>query len=452
MRGAMAPAIRRIALFTLLLVAPGCTGGNIVERQVTSARHGHVLTNAAVWSADGRWIAYDVRSDVAGSVFDGDRVERINVETGAIEVLYTAKNGAKCGVVTCHPREDKVVFILGPENPTPDYTYAPSRRQGVIVDCARPGVVTNLDARDLLPPFTPGALRGGTHVHVFSPDARWVSFTYDDDLVAPGQRNLGVSRLGMPVRVTKHHARNHDGSAFSLLLTRTTANPRPGSDEIRRAFEDAWVVDQSTQQGGGAPARPIGIAFQGEVLTADGQPISEVFIVNLPSDPTQPGDRPLQGTPDQLPAPPAGCAQRRLTFTADRKYPGLAGPRHWPRSSPRDGRIAFLMKDDAGVVQLFTVSLTGGQPVQLTRNPWPIASAFTWSPDGRLIAHAMDASVCVTDAQTGQTRRITPRDEARPPRPEACVFSPDGSKIAYVKTIDGFNQIFVARVDGKEPK
>jgi hypothetical protein len=35
----------------------------------------------------------------------------------------------------------------------------------------------NLDARDLLPPFTPGALRGGTHVHQFSPDGMIVSST-----------------------------------------------------------------------------------------------------------------------------------------------------------------------------------------------------------------------------------------------------------------------------------
>jgi hypothetical protein len=442
----MSPAMRITGLVTLLLsgTTAGCSGGRFVDRQITSANHGHVLTNTGVWSADGRWIVYDVRSDAAGSVFDGDRIERVNVETSAVEVLYTAKNGAKCGVVTCHPHEDKVVFILGPENPTPDYGYAPSRRQGVIVDCSRPGVAINLDARDLTPPFTPGALRGGTHVHVFSPDARWVSFTYDDDLVAPGQRNVGLSRLDVPVCVTKHHARNHDGAAFSVLLTRTTAHPRPGSDDIRRAYDDAWVVNAD-----GTSPRAAAVAFQGEVITAGGQPISEVFIVDLPIDPTQPGDRPLQGTPSRLPAPPAGCVQRRLTFTTNRKFPGLAGPRHWLRTSPRDRRIAFLMKDDAGVVQLCTISPNGGHPVQVTENPWSIASAFTWSPDGRLIAHAMDASVCITDTQTGETRRVTPKDQAHPPRPEACVFSPDGSKIAYVKTIDGFNQVFVADVNAK---
>ena len=44
-------------------------------------------------------------------------------------------------------------------------------------------VARNLDARDLLPPFTPGALRGGTHVHQFSPDGHVVSSTYEDHVL-----------------------------------------------------------------------------------------------------------------------------------------------------------------------------------------------------------------------------------------------------------------------------
>jgi len=99
-------------------------------------------------------------------------------------------------------------------------------------------------------------------------------------------------------------------------------------------------------------------------------------------------------------------------------------------------------------VQLWTVSPNGGAPAQLTRNPWPIASAFTWSPDGRRIAHVIDNSVGVTDAQTGATLRLTPRSEdSLAPRPEACVFSPDNRQIAYIRRLPAgraaHNQIFV---------
>ena len=106
------------------------------------------------------------------------------------------------------------------------------------------------------------------------------------------------------------------------------------------------------------------------------------------------------------------------------------------------------MKDDAGIVQLWTVSPCGGPVAQLTQNESPIASAFTWSPNGRLIAHVMDNSVCVTDAKTGETRRLTNRaEDATAPRPEACVFAPNGKQIAYVRPVwmrnAFFNQIFV---------
>lgn len=112
------------------------------------------------------------------------------------------------------------------------------------------------------------------------------------------------------------------------------------------------------------------------------------------------------------------------------------------------------MKDDAGVVQLWTVSPNGGALVQLTQNRWAVSSAFTWSPDGRYLAHVMDRSVCVTDAGEGITHRlIPPTDETSAPRPEACVFSPDGSQIAYVRRLAGrggtANQIFVVAVAGR---
>ncbi len=107
------------------------------------------------------------------------------------------------------------------------------------------------------------------------------------------------------------------------------------------------------------------------------------------------------------------------------------------------------MKDDAGIVQLWTISPNGGVPRQLTTNRWPIASAFTWSPDGRFLTHVMDNSVCLTDAATGETARVTPRtsDESAP-RPEACVWSPDNRKVAFVRRVDDggelFNQVFIA--------
>lgn len=428
-----------------------------VERQTTRTRTGHILTNTGVWSPDSEWIAYDTRSTPAGDRFDGSRIEMVNVHSGTICTLYLARHGANCGVVTFNPHENKVVFILGPEHPTAEWRYCAWHRDGIIVDTSKPGQVTHLDARDVTPPFTPGALRGGSHVHVWDPAGDWVSFTYEDHVLSGFQqetaghevnlRNIGVSVPIQPVIVNKDHPRNHDGAFFSAVVTRTVANPRPGSDQINRACEEGWVGTNGYVRGDGTRQKHA-LAFQGQVVTGAGTPISEVFVVDLPEDVRIEGEGPLAGTQTLRPFPPKGTIQRRLTFTAARKYPGVQGPRHWLRCSPDGHRIACLMKDDDGIVQLWTVSPLGAPPAQLTHNRESVASAFTWSPDESFIAHIMDNSVCVTDSQTGKTTRLTDRAEnASAPRPEACVFSPDGKQIAYVRPVRSgspfFNQIFV---------
>ena len=412
----------------------------VIERQVTQGPGGRILTNTGVWSPDGEWIVYDTRSDAAGELFDGRRIEMVRVETGEVRVLYEAANGAHCGVATFHPREPMVVLILGPEKPTPDWTYNAWHRQGVIVDAFNPGRHRNLDARDIVPPFTAGALRGGSHVHVWNAAGDWISFTYEDHFLASSsstegenQRNVGVSVLGHPVKAKGDHPRNHDGEAFSVLVTSTTLRPKPGSDDVMRAFEEAWVGTGGYVRSD-ATRQPRALAFQGHVTTSRGDVISEAFLVDFPEDLTRPGDGPLEGTTTRRPVPPRGVCQRRLTFTAERKYPGIQGPRHWLRSSPDGSQIAFLARDDSGVIQLWTISPNGGLPRQVTRNAHDIASAFTWSPDGEQVAHMMDGSVCQTHVATGETRRLTLRGSADSAlRPEACVFSPDGRRIAYLR-------------------
>ena len=108
------------------------------------------------------------------------------------------------------------------------------------------------------------------------------------------------------------------------------------------------------------------------------------------------------------------------------------------------------MRDDAGVVQLWSVSPNGGPPRQITRDAWDVASTFTWNKDGTAIAYIADGSVTTVNAATGESRRLTeqPAADQAAPRPEACVFSPDGRQIAFVRPVrssDGstWNQVFV---------
>ena len=106
------------------------------------------------------------------------------------------------------------------------------------------------------------------------------------------------------------------------------------------------------------------------------------------------------------------------------------------------------MKDEDGIVQLWTVSPNGGELTQLTHDVHDISSAFTWSPDGRWIAHVLEHCVCITETSSGTTHRLTqPADPPFAPRPEACVFSPAGQQIACLRPVISqgrtWNQIFV---------
>jgi len=438
-----------------------------MDRRLTHRPHGHILTNIGCWSHDAQWIVYDTRSDAAGSRFDGTTIERVHVASGTVEVLYRSQPGAHCGVATCCPVTDRVVFILGPEPATDDWPYAANHRRGVIV---RPGSheVVALDAMCYAQPFVPGALRGGSHVHSFDARGQCVAFTYEDHVLAaheaeapPGeegvlcernQRSVGISTPLHSVTVHAAHQRNHSGSHFSALLTRTCDRPRPASDDITRAVEDAWIGHSGYRLATADTWQPA-LAFLGEVTNLRGQPIMEVFVVDVPSDLTiASDDGPLQGTASQRPRPPRGAHQRRLTHTEFARFPGVCAPRHWPRSSPDGSLIFFLMRDDTGLAQIHCIAPTGGTQSQVTSVPGGVTSAFSVSANGRWLAHTAEGCVCATEIATGRTLRLTePRPAPLAPRPEACVFAPNGTQIAYVRPVlvEGvlWNQVCIVETD-----
>ncbi|HGT2362810.1 TPA: DUF3748 domain-containing protein [Yersinia enterocolitica] len=426
---------------------------SIQEQQLTFDPRGHQLTNINVWTPDSQWLAYDVRPN--GSTFSGLTIERVNCITGEIEVIYRAQHGAHVGVVTVSPDNPaRYVFIHGPEHPDSHWHYDFHHRRGVIVTEPDRELAVTLDAMDITPPFTPGALRGGSHVHVFSPDGSRLSFTYNDHVLheqdpALDCRNVGVALPLHGVNPPKQHPREYDGSHFCVLVTRTTPTPLAGSDQINRAYEEGWIGSQGYLKTDGTRQR-WALAFIGDTLSAQGEKIPEIFIADLPEhdrDYARAGEEPLEGTQTTLPAPPAGVRQRRLTFTAERCFPGLAtSPRHWLRTSPDGSAIACLMKDDEGVVQLWLVSPNGGEPRQLTFTEGGIQSAFSWHPQGHSLAFVCDNSVMQCDSTTGQLRRLTVRG-AIAPMADAVVFSPDGTKVAFMREIDGLAQIFTVKVD-----
>ncbi len=415
-------------------------------KQVTFSPRHHQLTNINTWTPDSQWLVFDVRP--SGASFTSETVERAHIQTGATEVIWRAQQGAHVGVITVNPQlPERYVFIHGPENPDENWQYDFHHRRGVTV-CD--GMAANLDAFSITAPYFPGALRGGSHVHVWSPDGQYLSFTYNDHVLherdpALDLRNVGVAAPFGPVNPPLHHSREYAGSHWCTLVSRTTPEPQPGSDDINRAYEEGWVGHQGYLKSNGERQR-YALAFIGDTRSAQGKTIPELFIADLPDNEaawkTQ-GDAPLAGTPDTMPAPPAGINQKRLTYTHHRTYPGLVNqPRHWVRASPDGENIAFLMRDDSGVVQVWLVSPNGGECRQLTQLEHDVQSAINWHPTGKWLGFICEQKVVMCSYPEGKIRELTsPQKEISG---DAVVFSPDGQFIAWMQPDEqGFRQIFI---------
>ena len=247
----------------------------------------HGITIAGTpFSHDGAWICYDC---ARGMIRDASVIARVNTNSREVIQLYDAKStpgkGPGVAAVRYFPdASDRVIFIHGPHAET-GLNYERWRRYGAILD-TRTGKATFADARDVTPPYTPGALRGGTHVHVpGGPQNQWIGFTYDDMVMRSlgektGQnwdlRTIGVTRLGIPVRVDPS-PENWSGDGFSVVLAPVTPNPKPDTDELKRAEGECWVGDQGYLRDG---KRRFARAFVGTL----GNDTLDIFVVDIPDD------------------------------------------------------------------------------------------------------------------------------------------------------------------------
>lgn len=439
---------RRLLVPAVMLGAAACAHQptptmDFIEKQLTVAPQGHTIHHTQVFSSDGQWVVYDTRNDDT-KIGSTGRIEMVNVHTSEVRLLYAVPNqteyGPGVGAATFSPAGDTVVFIHGIRNAAASRPYTLTRRTAAAIEVANPGSLILMDARDIDPPFTPGALRGGTHAHSWSGDGQWLSFTYNDwvmeqlareDASVQDLRMVGVMVPGRVAVGYDAALESHGGERFSVVVTRVTENPKPGSDEIDRTFDECWIGTAGYRQADES-WQPRAIAFQGNIRTAAGETVTEVFVVDLPEDVgvAVPGD-PLEGTVRSRPGVPAGVIQRRLTFTQK----GIRGPRHWLRTTPDGSAVLYLSEDSAGRVQVYSVPTIGGEPVQVTHNAFDVAGQFNVHPKGDWIVYPADNSLFITRIADGTTQRITPRLADGTTPVGAAHWSPDGEKIIYSRYV-----------------
>ncbi|WP_247236706.1 DUF3748 domain-containing protein [Telluribacter sp. SYSU D00476] len=412
------------------------------EIQLThDLRYHHDLDNNDNFSPDDQWLVYDTRTD-GGGIAESSTIEKVHVGTGEKKVLYHIPHnkswGPGAGAVSYHPTRNAVVFIHGLQNATEQYPYQQWRRTGAMIDEEHGPSPIFIDARDVVPPFTPGALRGGTHRHEWSGDGQWIGFTYNDAIMKAikdqtgkkvNLRTIGVSRKLRPVQVEFDQAgENVPGIWYSVLVVRVVPEPEPGSDEISYAAWDSWVGTRGYAKADGT--WQVARAFIGTVRDKKGQPVDEVFVVDIPDQIDQPGEwGPLEGATTHFPMPPKGTVQRRLTYTAGTAHPGTAGI---VRSSPDGSQLAYLARDSRGIRQVFLISPVGGTPVQLTEHESDVEGSVRWYPGGQSLSYVWDGSLMLCKVGKGtfgeRSRRLT---HPTTPSPLNPVWSHDGKTLAY---------------------
>jgi hypothetical protein len=342
-------------------------------------------------------------------------------------------------------------------NATEENPYQQWRRTGVMVSDENPNVPVFMDARDVRYPFTPGALRGGTHRHEWSGDGQWIGFTYNDAIMkaledSTGEllnlRTIGVSKKVQPVQVDQDaDGENISGQWFSALVVRVVPDPDPGTDEISRAAGDSWVGSNGYINDAGE--MQVARAFIGTTRDKDGKEVDEVFIVDIPEDISIEGEYgPLEGTETAMPAPPMGASQRRLTYTAALEFPGCTGI---VRSSADGQFLAFRAYDDKGVHQIFTISPSGGDLKQQTNHDSDVQSGVRWHPDGKRFFYTWNNSIIMKTI--GQESYLVLTKPSENP-PTDLVVSHDGNMIAYNRLVpavdqDATKQIFMIHLNSK---
>jgi dipeptidyl aminopeptidase/acylaminoacyl peptidase len=121
----------------------------------------------------------------------------------------------------------------------------------------------------------------------------------------------------------------------------------------------------------------------------------------------------------------------------------VEAPREF-RLHPRD-RIVAYTAEAAGTRQLFTLSLRGGYPTQLTASEKPVSDP-QWSPDGRRVAFVRDEEIWVLEVDGSRLARVV----ARPGRGREPRWSPDGHRIAFLSRRRGWTQLWL--IDAPVPR
>ncbi len=407
-------------------------------KQLTFDPSGHTLHHQAVFSADGRYVVFDGRNDETHIGRTGS-IGLLDLSNGQTKVIYNTEHqtvhGPGVGAVSFHPHRNQVIFIHGLLDANADKPYDITRRTGMIMPINSSSIPHFADNRDIQFPYAPGSLRGGTHSHAWSPKGEMISFTYNDEFVEPNLRMVGVM---FPVDYNfniEPGSGNVLGNHYSVIVSKVVANPKPGSDEISKAFDECWVPIPDSEQKEGPYGR---IAFQGNTVDSTGQLITEIFVVDIDKNKIL-TDTNAVGIIGERPRPPKGIEQRRLS----RSQRGLSDLRHWLRAS-HDGRYIYaLSKDDKNRNQLIQCEVSSGELKYLSDFNFSIQSPINLDPESNWITFSANNQVYIYHIIKKECIQLSNHSLDELQVIGVPSFSPDGKSLVYNQLVKQDSGIFI---------
>ena len=207
---------------------------------------------------------------------------------------------------------------------------------------------------------------------------------------------------------------------------------RPGRPRKDAAAESAAAPRGATAEAPARrrPGRPRKTAAVAEPVASPPADASDVATPELAARPDRQAKRPAAGTTDR----------DRLTVE---QIVAVEAPREF-RLHPRE-RLVAMTAEAAGTRQLFTLSLRGGTPVQVTASEKPVTDP-QWSPDGRRLAYVRDEAIWVVEVDGSRHVEVT----AHPAGTSTPRWSPDGRRLAFVSRRRGWAQVWL--IDAPVPR
>ncbi|MVZ67630.1 DUF3748 domain-containing protein [Sphingobacterium sp. DK4209] len=369
------------------------------QKQLTQGEHGHTLHHNGVLSKDGQWILFDYRNDETHIAKTGT-IAVMNLLDGKEYPIYQTSNqseyGPGVGAASFNPYTNQVVFIHGLCDADKEKPYDITRRTAVMVDMDRNNEASYVDSRDIVAPYVPGSLRGGTHSHMWSPDGRLLSFTYNDELIDSQLRTVGVMLpIDSPEKVNEEPV-NVQGSFYAAIVSDVVDKPRWGTDDINRAFDECWVTNPTGSK------NTFSIAFQGNTFNENGDLVTEVFLVDIDCESIL-KDSLAVGEIGERPKVPQGTIQKRLTYTEH----GLSDLRHWLRASPDGQYVYALAKDLYYKNQLVRISVETGEMKYLSEFTFSISSPINLDSNGEFVCFVANNQVYSFQFASGNLQQLT---------------------------------------------